>query len=81
MLKPVLALIAALVLSIAANASTYFSVDGKLVSQGKAEDAIRKNPNAKVYKIQANEVELNDRTGNFKKSDDIDEETLKKLLK
>lgn len=81
MLRPLLALIAALALSAAANASTYFSVNGKLVSQGKAEETIRANPNAKVYKIQANEVELNSRTGNFKKSDDIDEETLRKLLK
>lgn len=81
MLRPLLALFTALALSAAANASTYFVVNGKLVSQGKAEDAIRKDPKIKVVKIQANEVELNERTGNFKKSDDIDEEDLLKLLK
>ena len=62
-------------------AKPVFIVNGKIVSQGAAEDLQRKDPNTKVYKIAATEVRVSSETGNFKKSDDVDVETLKTLLK
>ena len=62
-------------------AKPVFIVNGKIVSQGFAEETQRKEPTTKVYKIAATEVRVSSETGNFKKSDDVDVETLKTLLK
>lgn len=62
-------------------AKPVFIVSGKIVSQGQAEEIQRKEPSTKVYKIAATEVRVSSETGNFKKSDDVDVETLKTLLK
>lgn len=62
-------------------AKPVFVVDGKIVSQGEAENIQRKNPATKVYKIAATEVRVSDETGNFKKSDDVSVETLRSLIK
>lgn len=70
-----------LVAGFQASAKTFYSVGGKIVSAGAAEEAKRKDPKTKVYKIQATEVQLNDETGNFKKLNDIEAETLKSLIK
>lgn len=79
------ALVSALVLTFGfasvSLAKPVFIVNGKIVSQGAAEDAQRKDPSTKVYKIAATEVRVSSETGNFKKSDDVDVETLKTLLK
>lgn len=71
----------AMLVSSVSLAKPVFIVNGKIVSQGAAEDIQRKDPNTKVYKIAATEVRVSSETGNFKKSDDVDVETLKTLLK
>lgn len=79
------ALVVSLALSIGfasvSLAKPVFIANGKIVSQGQAEDLQRKDPQTKVYKISATEVRVSSETGNFKKSDDVDVETLKTLLK
>lgn len=81
LLRVLAALGVSLGISLAANASTYYMVNGKIISQGKAEDAIRANPKLKVIKLQVTEVELNDQTGNFKKSSDLSIDEVRAALK
>ena len=79
--RVLLALGISLGISLAANASTYYIVNGKVISQGKAEDSIRANPKLKVIKLQVTEVELNDDTGNFRKSSDVSIDDARSALK
>jgi hypothetical protein len=64
--------VSTLIVTVNCFATTFYVVDGKLVGKaGEAKKIATTNPKAKVVKIQATEVQMNEETGNLKKSRDL----------
>lgn len=77
-------LIAGLILlaGFSAHSASYYFVDGKQVAnQGEAKRASMKNPKAKVIKIQATVVQMNEETFNLRKTSDLTLTELKTVIK
>ena len=56
------------VLALAARAETFYAVEGKIATGGEAHKAAEAGK--KVIKIQATYVQVNEKSGNLKKSSD-----------
>lgn len=68
--------------SLSANAASYYFVNGKpAANQAEAKRAGLKDPKAKIVKIQATVVQMNEETLNLKKSSDISLQEVKALIK
>ncbi len=73
-------MIIAVLFATVTHAETICIVGGKIDGCGAGEQALMKDPAAIVYKIQANRVSYNMKTGNLKKADDVSPEQLKKVF-
>ena len=76
-----LVIVLALLGSVSAQAGSFYFINGKAVkTKGEATKAAMKDPKAKVVKVQASYVSLNDETMNLKKTEDISLDDMKKLF-
>lgn len=62
---------------VAAQAKTFYIVNGKAATAAQAKKA---DKNATIIKVQASKVQMNEDTGNLKKSADVEATDLKKAV-